>query len=61
MAQWLSALVALAEDPDSVPSTHMGDHNHPQLQFQGYLKNMPMVHKHTHRQNTNTHKDKINA
>lgn len=29
MAQWLKAFVALAEDLNSVPSTHMMVHNHP--------------------------------
>ena len=28
MVQWLRALVALAEDPGSVPSTHMVAYNH---------------------------------
>lgn len=28
MAQRLRALVAFAEDLDSIPSTHVGDHNH---------------------------------
>ena len=35
MAQWLSALVALPEDPGSIPSTHMVTYNYLQLQFQG--------------------------
>ena len=35
-AQWLRALVALPEDPSSVPSTHMALHNCLQtLQIQG--------------------------
>jgi hypothetical protein len=28
MAQWLRALIALTEDPGSIPSTHMMVHNH---------------------------------
>lgn len=28
-AQQLRAFVAFAEDPESVPSTHMGAHNYP--------------------------------
>jgi hypothetical protein len=35
MAQQLRALATLAEDAGSVPSIHMVDNNHPQLQFQG--------------------------
>lgn len=31
----LKALAALAENPDSVPSTHMVTHNCPSLQFRG--------------------------
>jgi hypothetical protein len=27
MAQWLRALIALQEDPGSIPSTHLGAHN----------------------------------
>lgn len=34
MAQPLRALVALAEDPDLVPSTHVVGGSHPKLQFQ---------------------------
>lgn len=34
MTKWLNALVALAEDPDSNPSTNMVANNHLQLQFQ---------------------------
>jgi hypothetical protein len=33
LAQQLRALVALAEDSSSVPSTPEVAHNHPQLQF----------------------------
>jgi hypothetical protein len=29
MAQWLRALAALAEDPDSISSIHMVLHSHP--------------------------------
>ena len=29
MDQWLGAFVALAEDPGSIPSTHMAAHNCP--------------------------------
>lgn len=29
MAQWLGALVVLAEGPSSIPSTYIVDHNHP--------------------------------
>jgi hypothetical protein len=35
MAQWLRALAALPEDPSSIPSTHMADHNGLYLQIQG--------------------------
>lgn len=35
MAQWLRALVTLAEILGSVPSTHRVAHNHLYLQFQG--------------------------
>jgi hypothetical protein len=33
--QWLRALVALPEDPGSIPSAHMVAHNQSYLQFQG--------------------------
>lgn len=35
MAQWCTALVALAEDPALILSTHRVVYGHPQLQFQG--------------------------
>ena len=35
MPQRLRALVALAEDPSSVPSMHMAAHSHLHRQFQG--------------------------
>lgn len=35
MALQLSTIIALPEDPASVPSTHMMSHNHPYLQIPG--------------------------
>ncbi|CAH6776854.1 Tox2 [Phodopus roborovskii] len=35
MTQQLRALIVLAGDPSSGPSTHMAAHSHPQLQFRG--------------------------
>jgi hypothetical protein len=37
MVQQLRALTALAEDPGSIPSTHMVTNNHQQLHFPGDL------------------------
>lgn len=35
MTQKLRALVTLGEDTGLIPSTHVGVHSYPQLQFQG--------------------------
>lgn len=37
IAPWLRAVVAIDEDQHSVPSTHIVDHNQPQIQFQEIL------------------------
>jgi hypothetical protein len=67
MVQWLRALAALAEDLDSVSRTHMLANDHVQLQFQRIQcpllasdgTCMHVIHKHTLRPNTHTHKMKI--
>lgn len=48
--QWLRTLAILAEDPGSIPSTHMVLHNHLSLQSQGIqcpLLNSVAI-RHTH-------------
>ena len=60
MLQLLNALVALAEDPGLIPSTHKVVHNHPYSSFKGsnvlfWLPQAPnphIVHIHTFRENT---------
>lgn len=47
MAQWLTALAILPEDPHSIPRTHMAAHNCLSLQFQGYLA---PSYRHTYRE-----------
>lgn len=42
MTLWLRALVALAEEPSLVPSTHIGAHNHLKLYFQIPLQALAM-------------------
>jgi hypothetical protein len=53
MAHWLRALTALLEDLGSSPSMHIADHNCLLLQ------DLTPSHRHTCRQNTNEHKNKI--
>lgn len=58
LAQWCKVLATLAEDQNSISSTHTVVHNRLQLQFQVGAASWPIqagrshVHKHTCRQNT---------
>ena len=54
MAQQLRALVALPEDLDSIPSTHMAAHN----SVTPDPGDLTPSHRHTHKQNTNAIKNK---
>ena len=54
MAQQLRALVALPEDLDSIPSTHMAAHN----SVAPEPGDLTPSHRHTHKQNTNAIKNK---
>lgn len=61
------ALVALAGNPCSTPSTHMATHNHVKLQSRGSdafswpprAQGIYTVHRHTCQQDTHTHKIKF--
>lgn len=61
MTRWLKALTALPVNPDSIPSTYMMAGNDP---IPGHLTSssgLPghcahLVHRHTFRQNTHSHK-----
>lgn len=61
--QQLRALVALAEEPGSSPSTHMVTHNpvpgDSSALFWSWAPGMHVIHKHTCWQNTHTKKIKI--
>lgn len=52
MTQWLGAFVGLTEDLSSVRSIYMEAYKHP--------GGTHVAHKHTCRQNTHTHRIKIN-
>lgn len=63
----LKALLALAGHLSSIPCNHMGAQNCLSLQFQGLQQPLDsvntcvhVVHTHTRKQNTSTHKIKIN-
>jgi hypothetical protein len=59
MAQQFRALVALIENLESVPSTHIAVHKHPLLQFQrihlSFLVSMSTKHTHVHRHACSKH------
>ena len=56
MAQWLRVLVALPEDPGSIPSIHMAAHDC----LTPVPGDLAFSFRHSGRQNTNAHKIKIN-
>lgn len=66
VAPWLRVLVSVAENLDSIPSTHMVAHNYPLLQFWGtqypLLISVDIRHAHSTliemRENAYTHKRK---
>jgi hypothetical protein len=55
MAQWLGALLALVEDLGLIPSTHMAIYNC----ITPVQEDLIPSHRHTCRQNTNAHRNKI--
>lgn len=66
LAPWLRALGSLAEDPSSIPRTHITAHNglklqpqeicHPLLAPSDRRHGGGVVHKHTYREDTHVHK-----
>jgi hypothetical protein len=61
VAQWLRALAVLLEDPSSIPSNHIFDHNLLlTLVLEDPSPSVGTAHRHKCRKNTNTHRIKIN-
>jgi hypothetical protein len=66
--RWLRTVIALAEDPSSTPNTHMAAHNYQYLLFQAVqypllssqTTDTHVAHIYTFRQNSHTHKNKMN-